>query len=585
VRDDIALAQQFRQVATVSVEPATNAPPATGDTATFTVLNIDSNTYSTIEAVLLGSGDSAHFWFDTAEPVPAAGELAPLAAAFDTIYADVVAAFGPEEKPGIDGDTRLHILHASPAALCDDATSCNLLGYFSSSDSLPRAVVDHSNERDMFIMNRQTFATGSYLNVLAHEFRHMIEDNYDKADADWEVEGSAMLAEELAGFTDNAYSRANSFLAQPDQQLNSWTDGRTTPYYGMAYLMNRYLYDRLGPDLYREFAAHPADGLAAVTAVATAAGLPLTGQSVWEDWQAALALHNHPEAPLQYRLGDGSLGSAAATSVTVLPAEFTTTVSQYAGDYYRLEGDGDVTLTFTGAQRVPLLDVPAASGSFYWYAQRANFSQPSLTRYVDLGDVASATLSYGVYYDIEIGYDFAYVAVSRDGGRSWEGLAGNQMQGLEPADDPAGRALTPRFYTGKSGGWVREEIDLTPYAGGEIMLRFLYVTDPILTFGGLALDNISIAEIGLYDDVEENESAWQAEGFSRVTAALPQAWHLQLITVAGGVPAVTPLIVSDDGSATATLTLDESEASPILVVSASAPLTLQPAHYKLVVTR
>ncbi|MDT8305151.1 MAG: immune inhibitor A [Anaerolineae bacterium] len=580
-RDDVTLAIEFLRITEVPA-PAGNAEQlAAGSTASFSVLNTDSNTYSTIEAVLVGSSESAHFWFDTTEEQPEATNLAPFAAAFDEIYNSVIAAFGPETNPGIDGDPRLHILHASPAALCDDADSCNLLGYFSSSDGLPRAVARHSNERDMFIMNARTFGTGSYLNVLAHEFRHMIEDNYDKADIDWEVEGSAMLAEELAGYTDNAHARANAFLAQPDQQLNSWTDGRTTPYYGMAYLMNRYLYDRLGPELYRAFAAHPDDGLDAVTAVAAAAGLPVSGQSLWEDWQVALALHDHPQAPAQYRLGDGNLESVSATSVAGLPAVFTTTVSQYAGDYYRLEGEGQVTITFNGAQRVPLLDVGAASGERFWYAHRANYSQPSLTRNVDLSEVASATLTYEVYHDIETGYDFAYVAVSADGGQTWQGLTGEQMQGLAPEDDPAGRAFAPRFYTGKSEGWVHEQMDLTPYAGQEILLRFSYVTDPILTFGGLALDNIAIPEIGLVDDAEGDNAGWRPEGFSQVTATLPQPWHLQLITFPAGVPQVMSLPVSAEGSAATAVNLNESASSPVLIISASAPLTPQPAHYQL----
>jgi immune inhibitor A len=584
-RDDVTLAIELLGVAGVPPTPAAAEPLTSGTLTTFSVLNVDSNTYSTVEALLLGSGERAHFWFDTADTVPGADDLAPYAAAFDTIYEQVVAAFGPESNPGIDGDPRLHILHASPAALCDVAASCGLLGYFSSQDALPRAVAAHSNERDIFIMNTRTFGTGSYLNVLAHEFRHMIEDNYDKADADWEVEGSAMLAEELAGFTDNAHARANAFLAQPDLQLNSWTDGRTTAYYGMAYLMNRYLYDRLGPDLYREFANHPADGLDAVTAVAEAAGLSFTGQSLWEDWQVALALHNHPQAPDAYRLGDGSLNAVQSTTVNAFPAVFTATVSQYAGDYYLLEGEGNVNLSFTGAQRVPLLDIPAASGHRYWYAQRANYSQPSLTRPVDLGGVSSATLTYDVYHDIETGYDFAYVVVSEDAGQTWHGLAGEQMQGLDPLHDPSGKALAPRFYTGQSGGWVQERIDLSPYIGREILLRFIYVTDPILTFGGLALDNLSIPEIGFYDDGERDAGGWQAEGFTRVTATLPQTWHLQLITFPAGVPHVEAIPVSAGSEEAVSVNLDESRDRPILVVSASAPLTLQPAHYRLALTR
>ena len=55
-----------------------------------------------------------------------------------------------------------------------------------------------------------------------------------------------------------------------------------------------------------------------------------------------------------------------------------------------------------------------------WVAQRANYSNPRLTRTVDLRDVATATLEYAVYADIEQGYDFGYVSVSVDNGRTWQ---------------------------------------------------------------------------------------------------------------------------------------------------------------------
>jgi hypothetical protein len=584
-RDDVTLAQEFLGVGDVQPAPAVAGLVAPGATAAFNVLNTDSNTYSTVEALLVGSGERAHFWFDTAHATPTAAELEPIAAAFDAIYAGIVAVFGPESNPGIDGDPRVHILHASPAALCDNAGACGLLGYFSSHDGLPRAVASRSNERDIFIMNARIFGAESYLGVLAHEFRHMIEDNYDRSDADWEVEGSATLAEELAGFPLNPRERANLFLARPDQQLNSWAESSRAPYYGMGYLMNRYLYDRLGPERYRAFASHPADGLDAVTAVARESGLLLTGPSLWEDWLAALAIHNLPGSPAEYRLGDGSLNTALATIVNTFPADFTTTVQQYGADYYRLDGDGEVAVTFTGTQRIPLLDIPAASGRYAWVATRANYSHLSLTRPFDLGALSGATLTYDVYHDIETGYDFAYIAISTDGGETWQGLAGEQMQGLQPEDNPAGKALTQRFYTGQSGGWVRERIDLTPYAGREILLRFSYVTDPILTYGGIALDNLSIPELGYFDDVEEGGSGWQAGGFSRVTATLPQQWHLQLITFPGGVPQVEKLPILATGNGAVTVNLDRSEGRAILIVAASAPQTLNAASYRLAFTR
>ncbi|MEZ4518436.1 MAG: hypothetical protein R3C44_17000 [Chloroflexota bacterium] len=107
----------------------------------------------------------------------------------------------PEDDPPV------HIVHVSPLSLCDvtetTADQCGLAGYFSSRDRLPLAANNRSNEREMFVMNATQIGRDSYLDVLAHELRHLIEARYDSSDADWAVEGSAMLAEELIGYDDS----------------------------------------------------------------------------------------------------------------------------------------------------------------------------------------------------------------------------------------------------------------------------------------------------------------------------------------------------------------------------------------------
>jgi hypothetical protein len=155
------------------------------------------------------------------------------------------------------------------------------------------------------------------------------------------------------------------------------------------------------------------------------------------------------------------------------------------------------------------------------------------------------------------------------------------MQGEAFADDPSDSAFTDRFYTGESGDWVHETIDLTPFAGQNVLIRFEYVTDPILTFGGLALDNISIPEIGYADDAE-TDTGWTAEGFVRATGYVPQNWHLIFITFDETGPVVQEFAVSEDN--TAVITPFNSDTDSILIVAASAPMTLLPAHYQLSVT-
>ena len=582
-------ADAFRlAVAYLGLEPtaATPAPPdapAVGDVATFNIRNVDDITVGQISARLLSVGETAYYWFDQAAdvPQPDPDELAEVAAAFDDIYAALYASFGVAQPPG----GRAHIVHASPSAVCVNPDNCSLAGYFNSVDLLPRTVNPQSNERAMFVMNAQQYGTGRYLDVLAHELRHMLGASYDTGDEDWFIEGAATLAQDLTGFSESPQERGSLFLQNPDQQLNSWSDEDTIPHYGQGYLVNRFFYDRLGPEVYRAYATSPVAGLSALDAVAAAQGLDLTGDGLWLDWLVSMAVHDNPDAPERYRWDGPELEPVAATEVRNIPATFETTVAQYAADYYELPSSGSFQIDFAGAPTVSLLGAAAPSGEHVWVAQRANDSNPRLTRAVDLRNVDAATLTYRVFTDIERGYDFAYVAVSTDGGQVWQPLVAEHMQGLNPADDPSDSALAERFYSGRTRAWVDESIDLSPFAGQEILLRFEYVTDLILSYAGLALDDIAIEAIGFRDDAETLDGGWAAEGFARATAALPQQWHLQLVTFDDDEqPTVERIPVGADGRVTFTFEAVAGGRRPMLIIAATAPDTLEAATYSLLIT-
>lgn len=580
LRDDVRLAAAYRDASPLvgTPEPALELQP--GATDVFSIGNVDSNTVSNITAELMSVGENAYFWFDTGEGsvVPSQTELREVTAAFDEIYTTLFQYFGMT-KPA---DGKIHIVHASPNSLCDDPDNCRLAGYFSAQDLLPKSINPYSNERSMFVMNTRQFGSEIYLDVLAHETRHLLGNDYESGEEDWFVEGGAMLAEDLAGFSTLAQARGALFLENPDQQLNSWTDGNTIPYYGQGYLVNRFLYDRLGDSLYREFIFSGRTGLGAVDAVATANNLELTGDSLWLDWLVAMAVMDAPDVPAEFRWVGPEIKPVVPTRINNLPALEDTTVSQYAADYYELPSSGQVTFDFAGMPTVPLLPSSPPSGEYIWYAQRANDSNPRLTRTVDLRDVETATLTYQVYTDIEYGYDFAYASVSTDAGLTWQGLEANGMQGLLPEDDPSDKALTERFYTGREGQWKSDSVDLSPYAGQEILLRFEYVTDPIQTYGGFALDDIAIGAIGFADDAESLDEGWTAEGFTRATTQLPQTWWLQLITFdSDGRPSVERIAVPEEGRYQHTYTALPGQRRPILVVAALAPETLQSAGYSL----
>src|SRR5262249_28456995 len=151
----------------------------------------------------------------------------------------------------------------------------------------------------------------------------------------------------------------------------------------------------------------------------------------------------------------------------------------------------DAELVFEGAPSVRLVGTDPTSGRSLWWSNRADGLDSTLTQSFDLSGVASATLKFNLWYDTERDFDFCYVLVSTDGGTRWQ-----VVQGAQASDaNPTGNAIGPG-YTGKSGvpagpgssspTWITDTVDLTPFAGGQVLVRFEYVTDQGYNAGGVA---------------------------------------------------------------------------------------------------
>src|SRR5205807_5870468 len=137
-------------------------------------------------------------------------------------------------------------------------------------------------------------------------------------------------------------------------------------------------------------------------------------------------------------------------------------------------------VSFQGQSDIGVISSPAHSGSGLWWSNRGDVADPTMTRSFDLSKVSSATLSFYTWFDTEDTLDYAYVEMSTDGGIGWDTLKGAYTSSTNPNGTNFGNG-----YTGESSskpdadshGWLHEQIDLTPYAGKQVMLRFEYITD------------------------------------------------------------------------------------------------------------
>ena len=490
----------------------------------------------------------------------------------EVIYPGVTEYFGPEWTPGVDNDPHLTIVHGNIRGAA---------GYFSSTDEYPSAIRPHSNQREMIYINSRYLAVGSnaYYHVLAHELNHAVMWNHDPSEDTWVSEGFAELAVTLAGYRGEGIQH---FLRRPFVSLVHWPLDSSSigAHYGGASLFMHYLYEHYsGPDRsgMRSLLAETDDNVAGIDSYLEQAGYDKDFHGVFRDWIAANFLDEEGGV---HGYSDLDVGVQASRRLT-RPGKVDRESNQYGTHYIELGGslkDGPARIEFEGLGYTRLLpaDVPEEG---CWWSNSGDSITSTLTREVDLTEGSSATLTFDGWYHIEKDWDYVYLEVSTDGGIQWEILETEHTS----TANPIGVAFGPG-YTGRVKDWVSEEVDLSPYAGKVILIRFQYVTDDALNDIGLCLKDLAIAEAG----VLPLDGGWDPEGFALVKNIVAQEFMVQVIQK-GETNRVSQVLLERNGAGD---WQGEFRVEPypglertMLAITPVAPATREKAAYVLTVDR
>ncbi len=547
---------------------------------TFWLADDANGTYYPINAVLLGKSAHLYMYVEEGLDVPQAGIDKTLRVFEATIYPTIRWYFGAEREPGIDNDPRITVLNAHIPGVG---------GYYSSADGYPSAVNPYSNEREMFYINiggrGYGPGTDNYLSTLCHEFQHMVHWNQNPTQETWLNEGAAVVASRLCGY--GVGGLVNWFAENADVQLTSWSDDSSAaiPHYAAAYLFTEYFAQHYGGhEKLKDLIALPLRGQASIDAFLAQEGYDVTFYDVFADWTAANYVDDGrpDDGAYTYNVRLPNMRSQQVVRNETFDSDLT--VNQFGTQYVDLRlPQGDYTLEFEGAPQVRLFATTAPSGANVWWSNRSDMASTSLTGAFDLRNASAPALRFRTWYDIEPDFDYAYVAVSIDGGETWTTLPG----ATTTTEDPNGNNLGHGF-TGASGGgerpeWIEEEIDLAEYAGKQILLRLEYVTDDAVNGVGFLVDDLSISEIGFSDDAE-TDGAWEARGFFRTDGILPQYFIVQLVRYADGLPAVerAMLIGRDEVGVSFSLAgFGEEVQRAALIVSGATPVTTEDARFNV----
>jgi len=552
-----------------------------GDQEAFWVANLDSGESFQVHATLRHISPHLYMWVQDALNVQQDGLERSVRTFEQHLYPTIRRYFGSEWSPGIDNDVRLTVLNARFSGA---------VGYFSSDDEYPATVIPYSNQRELFYINPEYEQPGSasYDATLAHEFQHMVHWFADTNEDAWVNEGASELAMHLCGYSRD--NRIQAFAHNPDIQLTTWdlAQNHATQHYSASFVFLAYFAERFGSEMTRELVASDRNGIAGFESVLQARNINLTFDDLFADWVIANYLDGEDSITVEtrYRYQELDVYVQAERIISNYPTEGDGTVHQYAADYIELEPAGhDVRLDFSATATTRLVPNQAHSGRYQWWSNRGDNSDMTLTRAFDLSSLKEATLDVWLWYDIEDGWDYAYVEASTDGGATWRILPGKHTT----TENPSGNSYGPG-YTGVSGGenntsgsaeWIQETFDLSPFAGDQVLIRFEYLTDEALNHPGLCIDDIRIPELRYFYDAEEGDDGWVGQGFVRFDNTLPQRYIVQLIRIPDkGQVTIERLSLSEERTGSLIIQgFDQGMRKAVLVISAATPVSTEVASY------
>lgn len=583
-----ALAQRLKtHASTPPAQVSRNTPlnAHTGREDTFWIENQDTGMYSRVRARLVLLAAHAYVYVEDGQPFNQAALQASLDAFEQRIYPTTRALTGSEWTPGIDDDARITILNAV-------GLGRNVGGYFSAQDEYPTSVNPYSNQREMFYVNLDGQIPGSagYNSLLTNELQQLINWHEHPLSLDWLNQGLALLARHFNSYSADGVDR--SFLSSPDVQLTNWPDdaSQQAAHAGAAYLFLDYFAEHYGGyPILKELLQDPAPPPANFDHVLAHHNYTDRFADVLGKWLVANLIANPSIDAGEY--GYPTIHLAGATPqqrVTSYPLSASGQVSQYAAEYYDLQPPANarapLTIAFAGSPTVRLLGNDPLDATSEWWGNRANNMDSTLTRGFDLSSLRGqrVTLQFATWFDLQQDHDYGYVEVSTDNGANWTTLKGNFTTASNPNGLNWGNG-----YTGISGGksdpaWVQEQVDLTPYAGKNIQLRFEEVTDNALSSQGFAVDQVRIPELH-FQESGSSDAGWVSKGFVNTNNLLPQNYLVRAIIYTGSTFAVQAMNV-DLASARGSLTIPKfggQVTRVVLVVSAYALDTAFQAHYQL----
>jgi len=413
-----------------------------------------------------------------------------------------------------------------------------------------------------------------YEGTFAHEFQHLVHYDVDSSELSWVNEGCSMLAEWICGYGFSPGQISEYLIYFWDTSLVIWQGYLSN--YGAVFLWTYYMWEHYGGDpLIWDIVHEENDGIDGWNTVLSEHGVTKTFDEIFQDWTIANYLDDtsqHNGIYGYYNLdipSDNTEGYSISLVMDMWKSESNTpffdwiirsypstglpypygSCLPYVANYIEFYkgGEAEIELNFDGND---YCGIEAHSGEYKWHSGGDAWAWYRLSETFNIPE-GGATLNFWTCYEIELEWDFGYVEVYDQDTGLWCTLPGINTvadvgfnDGTDNPNCPGNESdwdLEPTGYydaglwnafTGSSGGWYQESMDLAPFAGHTIELYFTYWTDPYTLEAGWYVDDIEITEISFFDDVEAGPGDWTAyNGWVRDNAVHDNNYEVNLITL------------------------------------------------------
>ncbi|MFX0106448.1 MAG: hypothetical protein ACFE75_13310, partial [Candidatus Hodarchaeota archaeon] len=354
-----------------------------------------------------------------------------------------------------------------------------------------------------------------YEGTIAHEYQHLIHDDYQPIKTPFMNEGCSMFAEILCGYPTD-WSSINSFLATPDNSLTEWGDQggiNILADYGQGLLFATYLEDNYGPHFLKDYVQHHITGIAGIEALLPSG---ILFDDVFKDWTLDILMRTGYTTINFNDKAAGDLGinevkdkwpdlygTDFGNTITILGYDTgVSALGSYGTDYIRLsklKWQYPSELYFDGDENVAIPEW-IYDGDLWYSTSAGAWSDLELLLDVDLSGPGIDTLSVLTRYSIEDYWDYGFVQIFNTDTNEWETLDDGVYCTYLHDSDAASQIVAELPGLTGTQDWVTLNFDLFAYEGQITTVRFRYMTDGAVNYPGWWIDTVYLNGVEFSDD-------------------------------------------------------------------------------------